>query len=313
MTEPGPHMKIMPVEDPPGDHIGLDVCILLAGGLVPSPLVKMTHRLTLELWLSAHETVFGRWCDVLAELAEHAEIPKPSIRVVHSGPPFEPSYRLADERFDIQTMAEPDGYRGPAGVLRDVMQNDPPDTTILVAEAARYIAGGLDTLYEDWVRLKPDVLVAKHPDGSPAGLMMMRASALKLVQDTGFMDIKEQWLPKCVEAGLEVWTSETTHFRPYPLRTLEQYLSASAASVGKTCPIEEMGPVLGPLKPLPRQLEKSRIADDAEVARDAVVADAIIMPGAKVETGAIVVRSLVCPGAIVPAGAEVVDMVVAAD
>jgi len=311
MIESGSNMKITPDEGSLGERPGLDACILLAGGLVPSPLVKMTHRLTLELWLSAHETVFGRWCDVLADLADHAQIPMPTIRVVHSGPPYEPSYRLADERFEIQTMTEPDSYRGPAGVLRDVVRKDPPDSTILVAEAARYIAGGLEHLYEDWMRLKPDVLVAKHPDGSPAGLMILRASALELVQDSGFMDIKEQWLPKCVEAGLEVWTSETRHFRPYPLRTLEQYLSASAASVGFSCPIEETGPVLGPLKPLPRQLEKSRIADDAKVAQDAVVADAIIMPGAKVGTGAIVVRSLVCPGAVVPPGAEVVDMVVA--
>ena len=93
----------------------LETCILLAGGLVPSPLAKLTQRMTLELWLTAHETVFGRWCDVLDHLSLQAGIGRPSIRVVHSGPPYEPTHALADERFEVRTMAEPDEFRGPAG------------------------------------------------------------------------------------------------------------------------------------------------------------------------------------------------------
>lgn len=290
----------------------LDACILLAGGLVPSPLAKLTRRLTLELWLTAQRTVFGHWCDVFDRMAGDAGIERPCIRVVHGGPPYEPTHILADERFDVRTIAEPDAYRGPAGVLRDVTRKDEPDSIILFAEAARYIAGSLTQLLRDWSASEPDILIAQAPDGTPAGIMLMRASALGTVPEAGYMDIKEQWIPRCIAEGMVVRASTTTrHFMPFPLRTREQFLSASAVAVGRSCPIHESPPVLGPLRPLARTLDKTRIAEDARVARDAIVADAIVMPGAKVGPGAIVVRSLVCPGAVVPAGAVVVDDVVA--
>ena len=291
----------------------LDTCILLAGGLVPSPLAKETKRLTLELWLTAHQTVFGRWCDLLDHLAEQAGVGRPNIRVVHSGPPYEPTHSLTDERFEVRTIAEPDEFRGPAGVLRDVTRKDDPDSLILVAEGARYIAGSLVHLMQDWNLYEPDILISCSPDGSPAGIMLMRCSALANVPDAGYMDIKEQWLPRCIAEGLNVRTSATLNFMPFPLRTREQFLSASSVAVGQSCPINDSPPVLGPLRPLTRTLDKTRIADDAQVARDAIVADAVVMPGAKVGAGAIVVRSLVCPGAVVPAGAVVVDSVVPAE
>lgn len=288
----------------------LDTCILLAGGLVPSPLARLTGRLTLELWLNSKETVFQRWCDVLDHLSLNSGITHPNIRVVHSGPPYEPTHILTDDRFDVRTMAEPDEFRGPAGVLRDVTKNDNPDSVILVAEAARYIAGTLTQLLTDWRNRQPDILVATTPGGTPAGITLLKVSALELVPDTGFMDVKEQWLPRCAESGLKVWTSSSRSYMPYPLRTLEQFLTASAVASGKPCPVSSTTPILGPLRPLRRTIDHSRIAEDAKVARDAVVADAVIMPGAQVGAGAIVVRSLVCPGAIVPDGAVVVDTVV---
>ena len=281
----------------------LETCILLAGGLVPSPLAKLTHRMTLELWLTSQETVFGRWCDVLDHLSLQAGIGRPAIKVVHSGPPYEPTHALSDERFEVRTMIEPDEFRGPAGVLRDVTRKNDPDSIILVAEAARYIAGSLVHLVQDWNEFEPDILISRSPDGAPAGIMLIRCSALENVPDAGYMDIKE---------GLNVRTSTTLNFMPFPLRTREQFLSASAVAVGQSCPINDSPPVLGPLRPLTRTLDKSRIAEDARVARDAVVADAVVMPGAKIGAGAIVVRSIICPGAVVPAGAVVVDDVVPA-
>lgn len=290
----------------------LETCILLAGGLVPSPLAKLTHRMTLELWLTSQETVFGRWCDVLDHLSLQADIGRPAIKVVHSGPPYEPTHALSDDRFEVRTMIEPDEFRGPAGVLRDVTRKNDPDSIILVAEAARYIAGSLVHLVQDWNEFEPDILISRSPDGAPAGIMLIRCSALENVPEAGYMDIKEQWLPRCIEEGLNVRTSTTLNFMPFPLRTREQFLSASAVAVGQSCPINDSPPVLGPLRPLTRTIDKSRIAEDARVARDAVVADAVVMPGAKIGAGAIVVRSIICPGAVVPAGAVVVDDVVPA-
>lgn len=289
----------------------LDGCVLLAGGLVPSPLARETRRLTLELWLTSTETVFSRWCDVLDELSVESGVPRPMIRVVHSGPPYEPTHALSDARFEIRTMAEPDDFRGPAGVLRDVTRKDDPESTILVAEAARYIAGSLTPLFRDWAESEADILIARSPEGKPAGIMLIRTKALEIVPEAGYMDIKEQWLPRCIERGFRVRTSTTRQFMPFPLRSREQFLSASAVAVGQSCPILDSPPVLGPLRPLGRTLDRTRISEDAQIAHDAIVADSVVMPGAKVGAGAVVVRSLVCPNARVSPGQVVVDTVVA--
>lgn len=290
----------------------LDGCVLLAGGLVPSPLARETRKLTLELWLTSTETVFSRWCDVLDELTLETGVPRPVIRVVHSGPPYEPTHALSDARFEIRTMAEPGDFRGPAGVLRDITRKDDPEAVILVAEGTRYIAGSLAPLVQDWARSEPDILIARSPDGKPAGIMLIRTKALEIVPEAGYMDIKEQWLPRCIEQGFRVRTSTTRQFMPFPLRTREQFLSASAVAVGQSCPIHDSPPVLGPLRPLVRTLDRTRIAEDAQIARDAIVSDSIVMPGSKVGAGAVVVRSMVCEGASVAPNQVVVDGVIAA-
>lgn len=287
-------------------------CILLAGGLVPSPLVEEAGRPSLELSLTARQTVFDRWCDVLfdAAIGDDDPIHRPSLQVVHSGPPYRPSREFHDPRFEVVTQEEPGSFRGPAGVLRDVTDHFRDEDLLLVAEAARYIAGGLTQFLADWKRHKPDVLVACHPGGAPAGVMLMRRGSLELVPSEGFMDLKEQWLPKVVRAGLKVWTSETRDFQPYPLRTREQFLEASAVAAGiGQVPASRRG-ILGPPRVLRPGVDKSRVSDTAQVAPGAVIADAIVMPGAVVGSGAIVVRSIVCPNAVIDDGEEVVDRIV---
>ncbi|MEL6796738.1 MAG: hypothetical protein AAFO89_07920 [Planctomycetota bacterium] len=288
-------------------------CVLLAGGLVPSPLVESARQPSLELSLTARQTVFDRWCDVLfdAAVGDTDPLTRPGLKVVHSGPPYRPKRDFSDPRFDVVTQEEPGSYRGPGGVLRDVTQGYNENDILLVAEAARYIAGGLTQFLADWARTKPDVLIARHPGGEPAGIMLVRHGSLELVPDEGFMDVKEQWLPKVVRAGLKVWTSETRDYCPYPLRTREQFLRASAIAAG----LPQTGqpdPVLGPPRVLGTGIDKSRVSETAQVAPGAVIADAIIMPGAVIGAGAIVVRSIVCPEATVGPNEEVVDRIVPA-
>ncbi len=289
-------------------------CVLLAGGLVPSPLVEEAGQPSLELSLTARQTVFDRWCDVLfdAAVGDRHPLKRPILQVVHSGPPYRPRRDFSDPRFEVLTQEEPGSYRGPAGVLRDVAQEYDDDDVLLVAEAARFIAGGLGQFLGDWSRLRPDVLIACHPGGEPAGIMLVRRGSLELVPNEGFMDVKEQWLPKVVRAGLKVWTSETRDFRPYPLRTREQFLDASAVAAGIGCSETRGDGVLGPPRVLGPGIDKSRVSETAQVAPGAVIADAIVMPGAVIGAGAIVVRSIVCPDAVVEHNAEVVDRIVPA-
>ncbi len=287
-------------------------CILLAGGLVPSPLVEEARRPSLELSLTARQTVFDRWCDVLFDvaIADRDPLERPVLQIVHSGPPYRPSRDFSDPRYEVITQEEPGSFRGPAGVLRDITGRYGDDDVLLVAEAARYIAGSLQQFINDWARIRPDVLIACQPGGEPAGLMLVRRGSLELVPNEGYMDVKEQWLPKVVRAGLEVWTSETRDYRPYSLRTREQFLGASAVAAGATASAVEPASVLGPPRVLGTGIDKSRVCETAQVAPGAVIADAIVMPGAVIGAGAIVVRSLVCPDAVVEPNAEVVDRIV---
>ena len=293
----------------------IDACILLAGGLVASPLVEEAKRPVLELWLTARQTVFDRWGDVLYDASYDpfsTREDRPTIHVVHSGPPYAPKDDFRDPRFEVITQAEPGTFRGPAGVLRDVASRYDEDAIILVGEAARYIAGSLDQFLMDWQRTPCDMLIACHSDGEPTGLMIFRQGALELVPSEGFMDIKEQWLPKLVRAGLRIWTSETRDFQPYPLRSREQFLQASAYAAGSPLSGITQRSVVGPPRLLGPGSDKSRVAETAQVGSGAVIADAVVMPGAIIGEGAIVVRSIVCPGAVVPKGAEVIDRVVPA-
>lgn len=288
--------------------------MLLAGGLVPSPLVEAARCTSLELSLTARQTVFDRWCDVLFDttIGDRDPLERPVLQVVHSGPPYRPRRDFHDPRFRVITQEEPGSFRGPAGVLRDVTESYRDDDVLLVAEAARYIAGGLSQFISDWARLRPDVLIACHPGGEPSGLMLVRRGSLELVPNEGFMDIKEQWLPKVMRAGLKVWTSETRDFQPYLLRTREQLLAASAVAAGIAAITSGPAPILGPPRVLGTGIDKSRVADTAQVAPGAVIADAIVMPGAVIGTGAIVVRSVVCPDAVIEPYAEVVDRIIPA-
>ncbi|MGP1271835.1 MAG: hypothetical protein ACTS22_00730 [Phycisphaerales bacterium] len=293
----------------------IDACVLLAGGLVPSPLVEEAGRPVLELWLTARQTVFNRWCDVLfdATSTPHgSRDTRPTIHVVHSGPPFAPRDDFRDPRFEVRTQGEAGKFRGPAGVLRDVTESYDENAVVLVGEAARYIAGSLDQFLADWQRSACDVLVACHSDGDPTGLLLLRRGALELVPQEGFMDLKEQWLPKLLRAGLKIWTSETRDFQPYPLRNREQFLRASAFAAGAPLEGIDRASVLGPPKLLRPGSDRSRVAASARVGSDAVIADAVVMPDARIGDRAVVVRSIVCQGAVVPDGAEVVDRVIPA-
>ncbi|MEM8756756.1 MAG: hypothetical protein AAGF47_03130 [Planctomycetota bacterium] len=287
-------------------------CVLLAGGLIPSPLVEQARRPVLDLWLTARQTVFGRWCDVLFDSTCHGSQlggSRPMIHVVHSGPPFAPATDYSDPRFEVLTQEEPGSFRGPAGVLRDVTGGYGPDDVILVAEAARYMAGTLGQLLDDWERTRCDALIACHPDGRPTGIMLIRRGTLELVPPVGYMDIKEQWLPALQRAGLTLWTSETRDFQPFPLRKRSQFLEASAIASGVGGP-GSAASVVGPPRLLRGPLDRARVAESATVAEGAVVVDAVVMPGAQIGDGAVVVRSVVCADAVVPAGSRVIEEVV---
>ncbi len=266
------------------ERLNLAAFILLAGGLRPSPLMKATGRSVLDLSLTPDRTVLDCWVDRLTETA-----PDVPIRIVHDAilPTPWPA-RHAGGRVLIEK--EPKSLRGPAGVIGDLCRGYGPRQCVIVAEAARYAGCSLRPLIEEHVRLGADVTVAANADGTPAGIYAIRVGSLDLVPAVGFMDLKEQWLRRAIDAGLDVRVHDVDPPGLLPLRTRRQFLRAAAvANASVDAPI---------------------ICHGSFVAAGATVERSVIMPGATVGSDAIVVRSVVAPNCHIESGTDIVDTVV---
>lgn len=273
--------------------------VLLAGGLTLSPLSAACGRPVLDLHVDDESTVLQVWSRRLDELVR-AGLASPTLRVVAKDKEWAPAAPAGNMDVQLQIETEPQPYRGPAGVARDVCGGYAPDDLILLAEAARLPDVNLAELIERHTARQADVTVGVNEDRSPAGVYVLRRRALDLVPTIGFMDLKEQWLARVVGAGMHVRVHRFTTSGTRPLRTREQFLAATEQRQR-----EHLSPAFVPDA-------RGFVSSRAKLAPDAFVRGAAIMPGASVGPGAVVVRSIILPGASVPAGASVIDQVVAA-
>ena len=267
-----------------GGRLDLAAFILLAGGLRPSPLMKATGRSVLDLSLTPNRTVLDCWVDRLTETAQ--EVP---IRIVHDAilPAPWPGKHVGGR---VLIEKEPKSLRGPAGVIGDLCRGYGPQQCVIVAEAARYVGCSLRPLIAEHVRLGADITVAANADGTPAGIYAIRVGSLDLVPAVGFMDLKEQWLRRAVDAGLDVRVHDVDRPGTLPLRTRRQFLRAAAVANAS--------------------VDAAIICHGSRVAAGATVEGSVIMPGATVASGAIIVRSVVAPNCHIEAGTDIVDAVV---
>jgi glycosyltransferase involved in cell wall biosynthesis len=309
-----PRQIVGPSEEDPDAHaegraelrarLDLAACILLAGGLRPSALVAATGRSVLDLSLTTQRTVLDCWIDRLTESSAPFRRPVP-IRVVHDAilPPPWPSARGAGH---VVIEQEPKALRGPAGVIRDLCHEYRPDQHVVVAEAARYVSSSLLPMLVDHVRHRADVTVAANPDGTPAGMYVIRCGALGLIPAVGFMDLKEQWLRRAVDAALNVRVHDVDGPGTLPLRSRRQFLRAAAVA-NAVAAAQRGGADLLPAE----EITGLRvICTGSLIGPGAVVEGSIVMPGAAIGSNAVVVRSLVAPNGRVEPGSDIVDAIV---
>jgi hypothetical protein len=291
----------------PTPGVDLAACLLLAGGLKPSPLVAQTGGSVLDLYLRPDATVLSFWLDRFQELAPSA--PGPVIHIAHGASTPAPNDMLARRRgYRLRVEEDRQEFRGPAGAVKDACADYSPGSMVLVAEAARFVAGDLSPMLAAHVQSGADITVGCNPDSSPAGLFLIRCKTLTLVPPIGFMDLKEQWLGKAVEAGLNVRVHRLRDFTSYELRTRTDFLAAARAAGG----------IVSATLPAPADVhvngssanEEHALPRAVEVGVGAVIVDSVIMPGAQIGKDAVVARSIVCPGGVVPPGAAIVDAVV---
>jgi hypothetical protein len=298
----------MPEPSSNDSPLTLAACLLLAGGLKPSPLVAQTGGSVLDLYLRPSCMVMGLWLDRFQELAGHIG-QLPVVHVVHGKTTPPPSDAEARKRaINIRIEEDRQDFRGPAGAVKDACADYRADSTILVAEAARYVSCDLTPMLAEHAASQADITVACNPDQSPAGVFLIRCRTLDFVPAIGFMDLKEQWLGKAVEAGLNVRVHRLRDAYSYELRTREDFLTAARVVGGLVCTTSH------PTKGVDVGSNSAGLMHPSEggvsIGPGAVIVDSVIMPGAEVGAGAVVARSIVCPAGKVAPGASVVDAVV---
>ncbi|MDX2148553.1 MAG: hypothetical protein SFZ23_13630 [Planctomycetota bacterium] len=266
-------------------------CVVLGGGLKPSPLQAMCPSSVLDLDLCPGSSVLYEIARRTAEIAQGWSSPL-RVMVVH-GEPYPAPAGLASPPANVAltVVAEPKRWRGPAGVVLDLCEDAPADSSILVLEGARWYASSLRALVADHAARGADVTIAQSPDRSPAGAYVIRRSALSAVPKLGFLDLKEQFLTKLQREKKRLFVHALAQPGTLPLRTLPEFLHTARAANDAHSDWRVVDPT-------------------ASVHPSATLLSCVVMRGARVGEGALVARSLVLEGGVVEAGAEIVDAVV---
>lgn len=282
----------------------LAACVLLAGSLKPSPLTALTGGSVLDLYLDGRDTVLSLWIRRF-EAAAAALAQKPTVHVIYGTASPGPALPAATT-LPLKLEEDSQEFRGPAGAARDACQGYPPESSIIIAEAARYFSGDLLPVLQTHIERRAAITVVSNEDSTPAGIFIVRCSTLDLIPRVGFTDLKEQWLKKAVDGGVDVRVHRLRGSYSYELRTRESFLRAAAIAGGMSSPIHSRLNVVSTHSPV-RPDGGSAPQESATIGPGAVIIDSVVMPGASVGPGAVVARSLICPGAVVAANAELID------
>lgn len=288
-------------------------CILLAGGLQPSPLAAGAGMPALRLFPDGERSVLDNWIMRIRELSPMREANDSSIEVRILFDKSRDALEAPCERGGLNLVFESESaaYRGPAGVVRDVAENVAADATILIAEANRWLTSSLAPMLVAHLERNADVTIGRHSDGSPSGLYFARRSALDLVNKRGFVDLKEQWLSLLLRAGLDVFVHTFECEGAFPLRTRTDCL-ALARRLDAAAPAPAPEPILAPANFSDHERWRA-VSASAEIHPTARIFGSVVMPMAKVGANAVVARSVVAPGAEIHAESEIVDEIVRGD
>jgi hypothetical protein len=289
---------------------GLTSVILLGGSVRSSRFHTAIARWALDLPCAPGQSLLEAWSSGVSALSSAWGRPIPLRVLADHGPESAaPSTipKIGTNGHPVLTIdKDPIELRGTGGVLRDISGHYPPDSFILVANAAQVLLRPLPELANSLDALHADVAVLAHADGTPTTLMLVRCGALAALPAIGFLDMKEQALPQ-LAARCPVQVVSSPVQVALGVRTAKSYLRALRAyHLNRS----------GTAAAHPGETWRSAfqiVEDGATVDRGARLHDSVVLTGARVEKDAIVVRSVVCPGGVVRRGETVVDQLVLAD
>lgn len=283
----------------------LRAVVLLAGEVRANTLRKLTGRSLTSMPVANYRTVLDCWREQLITLAESLGVEQLPVRVLisrnsHTKPCTE---QLGPVLLSIEY--DPSSFRGTAGLLSDIARAYKDYDKLLVTSAGQILFEPLINVVRELDAAQGDFTLGTDPHGVPSGMMMFRCGCMRSINDVGFCDLNEQALPELAK-NHAVRVACFDNPVGMSLRTLSGYLGALRAyhkqSSGGDQPQqpyqEQWSPTFGIVEP------------GAEVGKNVVVHDSVVLEGARVESGAVLVRSVVCPGAVVARDTHVVDQVV---
>jgi len=287
----------------------LRAVMLLAGSERADPMTTASGRSVLDLPLETNRSILDSWIDQTRRAAEAIGLERLPIRVLLSRCSVAP--RISR---DIEPLVTVDrdlsDYRGDGGLLANLADDYEPDDLILVAGAGQILSQELAKTAVHLCRAGGSVNLATNSDHSPCNMMLISGVALRktaeaasLIPPARTVDIRNDLLP-ALAAEQEVRVYRADPPAALPVRTLDEFILALRQI--------RAGGDANPLDPLAEdwQTSFSIIEPGAQVDPAAVMHDAVILAGGRVEAGAIVVRSLVCSGGVVRKEPRAMDEIV---
>lgn len=278
--------------------------ILLGGSLRPTPLAKAVGRSILDLPVETNTSVLELWCDHISSLAKELGGQHFDARLLlDSEAPF-PTTRM-DCESQIEIGRDPQAYRGTAGILRDLAESYADSDLLLVASAGQVLLAPLAHLTRVLAESAADVGIISNPDGTPASLFLVKCGALRDIARVGFIDFKEQALPRIAQSHF-VKPITWNQLFSVPIRTADGYLTALRHHRNVQRGIDQLNRVFSE----EWSAAFSVVESGARVDSSAHLHDSVVLKGGRVEEGAAVFGSIICAGGIVRPGQQVIGEMV---
>jgi hypothetical protein len=276
---------------------------MLAGLLRPSPLREGIDVPALCLPVGRAGTLLDAWLKVLQRVPglndvrivinSKADLGTVSKLARAARPAGAANAPEPDSSFSIRTIAEPSSWRGTIGLVRDVTEDLAMEDIVIVIEAHCLPPESIRPVID---RLQPSRAGVVGISGldQPSGVYALRIDAVRVTPSNGYMDFKEQFLPRLNEKGMRLTTARLSDRslrmwdRASYLEAVHESLDGSRAKVGEV-----------------------RVSSQASVSPSAALDGfCIVEPGAVIEDGAVVQDSVILAGATVGGGAIVSKTVV---
>jgi N-acetylglucosaminyldiphosphoundecaprenol N-acetyl-beta-D-mannosaminyltransferase len=282
--------------------------VLLGGSVRSSILTDSCDRSVLDFPLDADGSIFNHWLLHASELARYAGLEQLPVRVMVNRNAPEPASAAQMYYGKFRVERDLSEYRGTGGVLHDLAKDYADDDLVLVCNAAQILMDPLAAITTALDRKEGDVTLVSHNDGTPSGVMLVSVKTLRMIPETGFVDMKEQALP-LIASKYDVTVMHCRRPTALPIRTFSDYIMAMRhyhrRRLGKPA---LSNPLAEDWQPAFAIIEQGATVDPR-----AHVHDSVVLKGGVVEPGGLAVRSIVCPGGVVRKDRPAVDQLVCAE